>query len=110
MGVDDDKVFDVYFELPDGYEVQLMVLRDHAGGRPRRGGVVVFRSRVWVGHTAESDPLLHRSQEQPELNVAIDACYSMALQGAGQVIDSPDALAVLQERVHAYFHGMEQVG
>jgi hypothetical protein len=108
--VDDNKVFDASFELPDGYEVQMMVLRDYQGGRARRGAVSVFRSRVWVGHVSESDPLLHRSQEHPELNVAIDACYSMLLQGAGQVVDSPGALEAIREKVHAYFHGIEQVG
>lgn len=107
--MDENKVFDQYFELPDGYEVQLMVLRDYPGGRARRGAMSIFRSRVWIGHVSESDPLLHRSQEQPELNVAIGSCYSMALQGAAHVIESPAALEALSQRVHAYFHGIEQV-
>lgn len=107
--MDENKVFDKYFVLPDGYEVQLMVLRDYPGGRARRGTMSIFRSRVWIGHESESDPLMHRSQEHPELNVAIGSCYSMALQSAAQVIESPAALEALSQRVHAYFHGVEQV-
>ncbi|HWH72624.1 MAG TPA: hypothetical protein VNT26_24895 [Candidatus Sulfotelmatobacter sp.] len=107
--MDENKVFDLYFELPDGYEVQLMVLRDYPGGRTRRGAPSVFRSRVWIGHVAESDPLTHKSQEHPELNVAVDSCYSMLLQGASHAITSPAALEELNARVHSYFHGIEQV-
>lgn len=107
--MDENKVFDLYLELPDGYEVQLMVLRDYPGGRSRRGAMSIFRSRVWIGHVSESDPLLHRSQEHPELNIAVDSCYSMALQGAGHAITSPVAIEALRERAHSYFHGIEQV-
>jgi len=107
--LDENKVFDLYFELPDGYEVQLMVLRDYPGGRARRGAMSIFRSRVWIGHVTESDPLVHRSQEHPELNVAVDSCYSMLLQAAGLAISSPEALEALRQRVHSYFHGVEQV-
>ena len=107
--MDENKVFDLYFELPDGYEVQLMVLRDHPGGKSRRGAMAIFRSRVWIGHVSESDPLMHRSQEHPEVNVAVDSCYSMLLQGASHAITSPEALEALNARVHSYFHGIEQV-
>lgn len=107
--MDENKVFDLFFELPDGYEVQLMVLRDYPGGRSRRGAMSIFRSRVWIGHVAESDPLLYKSQEHPELNVAVDSCYSLLLQSAGYAINSPIALEALNERVHSYFHGIEQV-
>jgi hypothetical protein len=107
--LDENKVFEAYFELPDGYEVQLMVLRDYPGGRARRGAMSIFRSRVWVGHVTEADPLLHRSQEHPELNVAVDACYSMLLQAAPLAVNSPEAIEYVRRRVHDYFHGLEQV-
>lgn len=103
--MEEDKVFEAYFELSDGYEVQVMVLRDFAGGKARRGAARVFRSRVWIGHTSESDPLHHRSQEHQELNTAVDACYSMLLQGAPGVVDSPAALEELRFRCHEYFQG-----
>lgn len=109
--VDENKVFDAYYDLPDGYEVQLMVLRDFAGGRARRGAPKVFRSRVWIGHTSESEPLLHKSQEHSELNTAVDACYSILLQTAITSVDSPAALSAIRDRVHQYFHGgVSQVG
>jgi hypothetical protein len=107
--MDENLVFEAYFELPDGYEVQLMVLRDWPGGRQRRGAPSVFRSRVWVGHESESDPLHHRSQEHPELNTAVDACYSMLLQDSRLVVTSPGALEELRTRCHAYFSGQSQV-
>lgn len=108
--MEDSKVFDAYFELPDGYQVQLMVLQDFPGGRARRGGrMSVYRSRVWVGHEAESDPLAHRSQEHQEMRVAIDACYSMLLASARNVVDSPVAIDALQQRVHEYFSGAVKV-
>lgn len=109
--MEENKVFDACYDLPDGYEVQLMVLRDFAGGRQRRGAPKVFRSRVWIGHISESEPLLHKSQEHQELNTAVDACFSMLLQTAILRVDSPMALEAIRERVHDYFHGgVEQVG
>jgi len=99
-------VFEAGYELPDGYQVQLMVLQDFPGGRQRRGlRMNVYRSRVWVGHELEAEPLLHRSQEHADRCLAIDACYSMLLTGARQVVDSPDALAAVQECVDEHFCG-----
>lgn len=104
--MEDTKVFDAYFELPEGYQVQLMVLQDYPGGRAKRGvRMDVFRSRIWIGNEAETEPVLHKSQEHNDLPIAIDACYSMALNSARTVIDSPAALERLQERVHEYFCG-----
>lgn len=109
--MDENKLFDVYFELPDGYEAQLMVLRDFPGGQPKRGlKMSIFRSRVWVGLSTESDPLLYKSEEHADLQVAIDGCYSVLLAGARQVVNSPDALEAIQQRVHAYFSGVSRVG
>jgi|GEM_PF-1697446 len=109
--MEEEKVFDAYFALPDGYEAQLMVLRGHPGGRAGRSKKqTVFRSRVWIGHELEPDPLLHRSQEHVDLTVAIDACYSMLLNGSRVAISSPAALAGLEERVDQYFSGTPQAG
>jgi hypothetical protein len=99
----DEKAFDASLTLPGGYEVQLMVLRDYPAGRPRRGAKRVFRSRIWIGLVDEPDPLVHRSQEHPELSTAVDACYSMLLHAARTCVDSPAALAAIQETVDQYF-------
>ncbi len=102
--MEEDKLFDLWLTLPDGYQVQLMVMRDYPGGRRRRGARMnVYRSRLWIGLEVEAEPLLYRSQEHTDPHVAVDACYSMLLAAAPTVIDSPDALAVAQERVHAHF-------
>lgn len=104
--MDESKLFEAYFHLPDGYEVQLMVLCDYPGGRPKRGlKMSIFRSRVWIGHESESEPFLYRSQEHHELRVAIDSCYSTALATSRTCINSPAALAALEEQVHKYFAG-----
>lgn len=104
--LEDAKVFEGYFELPDGYQVQLMVLQDYPGGRKRRGAKrSIFRSRIWVGHESEPEPLLHRSQEVPDLQLSIDTCYSMLLNVSHSVINSPTALTTLKEQVHHYFSG-----
>lgn len=100
--VDEGKLFDQYFDLPEGYQVQLMVLMDIPSQRPR---VAVYRSRVWIGHESESDPMFYKSQEHEELRRSIDACYSMLLKSAPGVIDSPAALEALHQQVHAYFSG-----
>jgi hypothetical protein len=107
--MDENLVFEAYFELPDGYEVQLMVLRDWPGGRQRRGAPSVFRSRIWIGHESESDPLHHRSQEHPEVNVAVDACYSMLLHDSRLAVTSPAALEEIRTRCHAFFDGHSQL-
>lgn len=104
--LDENKEFEAFFELPDGYQVQLMVLKDFPGGRAKRGlRMSIFRSRVWVGHQNEPDPLLHRSQEHPDLSVAVDACYSLLLSAAPHAVDSPHALAAIDQLVHQYFGG-----
>lgn len=107
---DENKVFDGYFELPDGYQVQLMVLRDYPSGKGRRGKPSVFRSRVWIGHASEPEPLVYRAQEHPELQVAIDACYSLLLIGAEGVVGSLAAMAAIQQQVHHYFSGVKVPG
>jgi hypothetical protein len=101
--MDEAKVYEAFLDLPDGYEVQVMVLQDFPGGRPRRGAPQIYRSRIWIGMTAEPDPLLHRSQEHPDFQAAVDACYSMLLASARQVMNSPAALATLQAQVDRYF-------
>jgi hypothetical protein len=107
--LEDTKVFDAYFELPDGYQIQLMVLQDFPGGRPRRGlRMNIFRSRIWIGHVSESEPLVYRSQEHSDLNVAVDGCYSMLLVAARFAVNSPVALEALQAKVHRYFGGARQ--
>lgn len=104
--LDEHKVFETYFELPDGYQVQMMVLQDFPGGRQKRGlRRNIFRSRIWIGHEAEPEPLLHRSQEVTDLQLSIDACFSLLLSSAPSTVDSPTALAAIKERVHAYFTG-----
>lgn len=105
--LEDAKVYETYFELPDGYQVQLMVLQDFPGGRARRGlRRSIFRSRVWIGHESEPEPLIHRSQELTDLKLSVDACYSLLLSASPGVVDSPLALAELRQRVHAYFSGL----
>ena len=104
--LDESKVFETYFELPDGYQVQMMVLRDYPGGKPKRGlKMSIYRSRVWIGHEAEGEPIVYRSQEHQDLRLAIDACYSTALSTSRSSINSPAALEKLQERIHSYFSG-----
>jgi hypothetical protein len=104
--MDEAKVYEAFVELPDGYEVQVMVLQDYPGGRQRRGlAPSIYRARVWIGTSEEPDPLLHRSQEHSELQAAVDACYSMLLNSARQVIASPAALAVLEGQIERYFQG-----
>lgn len=99
-------MFETFFELPDGYQVQLMVLQDFPGGRQKRGlRRNIYRTRIWVGHESEAEPLLHRSQEVADLQLSIDACYSLVLSAAPGIIDSPAAIAAVQEQVHAYFSG-----
>lgn len=99
-------MYEASYELPDGYQVQLMVLQDFPGGRQRRGlRMNVYRSRVWIGHEAEPEPLLHRSQEHADLSLAIDACYSMLLTGGRQIIESPVALGAVAQCVDAHFCG-----
>ena len=69
--MDEAKVYEAYHELPDGFEVQVMVLQDYPGGRQRRGLTPsIYRARVWIGVAEEPDPLLHRSQEHPALQAA----------------------------------------
>ena len=108
--LDENKVFDGYFELPDGYQVQLMVLRDYPAGKGRRGKPSVFRSRVWIGQATQPEPLVYRAQEHPELQVAIDACYSMLLSGAPVAVHSPAAMEAIQLQVHQYFSGVSITG
>jgi hypothetical protein len=104
--LEEAKVFDAYVELPDGYEVQLMVLRDFPGGRAKRGlRMNIFRSRVWIGHTEEPEPLVYRSQEHPDMSIAVDACYSILLATARSAVNSPAALEAIQQHVHQYFGG-----
>lgn len=108
--MEEAKVYEAYHELPDGFEVQVMVLQDYPGGRPRRGlAPSIYRARVWIGVSTEPDPLLHRSQEHPDLQAAIDACYTMLLTSARQVIGSPAALAALEGHVERYFQGAPTV-
>lgn len=103
------KRFDICIDLPDGYEVQLMVLQDFPGGRKRRGlKMNVYRSRIWIGHQAEPEPLLHRSQEHGDLQMAVDACYSMLLLCCGEVVDSADALEAARRQADQYFGGAAQ--
>ncbi|MGE5675970.1 MAG: hypothetical protein ACM3XM_19145 [Mycobacterium leprae] len=107
--MEDTKVFEAHFDLPDGYEVQLMVLKDFPGGQQKRGlKMNIYRSRVWIGHVTESEPLTYRSQEHEDSRVAIDACYSTLLSAARSVIDSAEALAAVQSQVHNYFVGSSQ--
>lgn len=102
-------VYEASFDLPDGYQVQVMVLQDFPGGQRKRGlRMNVFRSRIWIGHVSEPEAMVHRSQEHQEKHIAIDACHSMLLLGARQAIDSPAALAALESKVHAHFLGTAQ--
>ena len=104
--MEDTKAFEASVTLAGGYEVQLMVLQDYPGGHKRRGlKLSIFRSRVWIGHVSEPEPLIHRSQEHPDLHVAVDSCYSMLLAGARQVVHSPEAVAAIEELVHGHFSG-----
>ncbi|MFZ5826287.1 MAG: hypothetical protein ACOY94_18480 [Bacillota bacterium] len=100
--MEEGKLFDQYVELPDGYQVQLMVLMEIPTKRPR---VAVYRSRVWIGHESDPDPMLYKSEEHEELRRSIDACFSLLLKSAPMVIASPTALEAVQQQVHAYFTG-----
>ncbi len=100
--MEEGKLFDACFDLPGGYQVQMMVLVEIPEKRPR---VAVYRSRVWIGHETESDPMLYKSQEHDELRRSIDGCYSLLLHSARHVIDSPTALEAVQQQVHTYFSG-----
>jgi len=100
--MEEGKLFDAYYDLPEGYQVQLMVLMEIPERRPR---VAVYRSRIWIGHAAEPDPMLYKSQEHDELRSSIDGCYSLLLHSARHVINSPIALEAVQQQVHAYFSG-----
>lgn len=104
--MEDSKVFEAFYELPDGYQVQLMVLQDFPGGRQKRGlRMNIYRSRVWVGHESEPEPLLHRSQEHTDVNLSVDACYSLLLSCARQAVTSPEAVAAIERQVDQYFCG-----
>ena len=100
--MEEGKLFDQYVELPDGYQVQLMVLMEIPTKRPR---VAVYRSRVWIGHESDPDPMLYKSEEHEELRRSIDACFSLLLKSAPMVIGSPTALEAVQQQVHIYFTG-----
>ncbi|MFZ5814398.1 MAG: hypothetical protein ACOY93_03740 [Bacillota bacterium] len=100
--MEEGKLFDQYMELPDGYQVQLMVLMEIPASRPR---VAVYRSRLWIGHESEPDPMIYKSQEHVELRRAIDACYSMLLKSAPLAVGSPTAIEAIHQQVHAYFSG-----
>lgn len=101
--MEESKLFDVSFNLPDGFQVQMMVLMEVPEGPRRVGaGAVVYRSRLWMGHQLESDPMLYRSQEHREVAPAIDACYAMLLESAQRVIISPSALAEVERRVERH--------
>lgn len=99
--MDEEKLFDRFLTLPDGYQVQLMVMGRSAG----RG---FYRSRIWLGHESESEPMLYRGQVHPEFRLAVDACYSLMLHSAPQVFHSPAALAAVQQYADAYFSAGEQ--
>lgn len=104
--MEEAKIFEEFIDLPDGYQIQMMVLRDFPGGRQRRGlKMSVYRSRIWIGHETEEEPLLHKSQEHPDLQVAVESCYSMLLASATITVGSTTALGALQERVHSFFAG-----
>lgn len=97
--MDGGKLFDRSLDLPDGYQVQLMVL-------PEGSDHVLYRSRVWIGLESETDPMLYRCEIYPEYRRSVDACYSLLLKSASAVIESPAALAAVHELVHDYFEGM----
>lgn len=100
--MEEGKLFDRFLDLPDGYQVQLMVLAE-----PLEDPVneVVYRSRIWLGHESQMDPMLHIGESHWELRRAIDSCFSMLLQHAPRVFDSPVALAAVDQEVHTYFTG-----
>jgi len=90
--------------LPDGYEVQLMVMRDFAGGwagSGRRG--MVYRARVWIGTTWEREPLLYRSQEHGSPGAAVDACYRMLAASAPRVVESVAAREAARRLTDGHF-------
>jgi len=90
--------------LPDGYEAQLMVMRDFAGGwagSDKRG--MVYRARVWIGTVWERDPLLYRSQEHASPGAAVDACYRMLAASAPRVVASPVAREAVQRLADGHF-------
>ncbi len=104
--MEDSKVFEAFYDLPDGYQVQLMVLQDFPGGRQKRGlRMNIYRTRIWVGHESEPEPLLHRSQEHTDVQLAVDACYSLLLASARFTVNSPDAVAAIERQVDHYFCG-----
>lgn len=90
--------------LPDGYEVQLMVMRDTAGGRARsdRRGMV-YRARVWIGTVWEREPLLYRSQEHGTAAAALDACYRMLGASAHRVVESVAAREAARRLADGHF-------
>jgi len=100
--MDEEKLFDRFLTLPDGYQVQLMVMGGRAGGG-------FYRSRIWLGHESESEPMLYRCQMHPEFRQSVDACYSLMLQSAPQVFGSAAALAAVQQYAHEYFQAGEPV-
>jgi hypothetical protein len=97
---DENKAFDAYYELPGGFEVQLMVLRDYPGGRRMRGlKRSIFRSRIWIGHNEEAEPLFHSSQEHGTLEGAIASCYQMMLSTTAADLVSESALQQMADLV-----------
>lgn len=96
--MDEEKLFDRFLTLPDGYQVQLMVMGGRTGG-------CCYRSRIWLGHESESEPMLYRCQMHPDFGRSVDACYSLMLQNAPKVFGSAAALAAVQQHAHDHFHG-----
>jgi hypothetical protein len=104
--MDEGKLFDAFYDLPDGYQVQLMVLQEYPAGLGGREEAPVFRSRLWIGTAAEPEPLLHRNQEYRDARLAIDGCFSMLLAAAAGVVDSPLALEAVRQLAHKHFVGV----
>lgn len=102
--MEETKVFDQFLDLPDGYQVQLMVMAEPLTGSRRQE--VVYRSRIWLGHESEMDPMLHRSQVRWELEAAIDACYSMLVQSAPHCFESVTALQAAYEAAQTRLEGL----
>jgi len=91
--LDEGKVFDLFLDLPDGYQVQLMVMAEPLSGSGRK---VAYRSRVWLGHENEMDPYVYRWQICWDLEEAIRTCYALLWQAAPQCFRSRAALEAVR--------------
>lgn len=108
--MEDAKVYEEYLELPDGYQIHLMVLQEAMKrGRGRAPRQLIYRSRIWIGVESEEEARVHRCQEHTDLKEAVDACWRMLGESAARAIDgSQIALRQVEAATSAYFRAEPQ--